>query len=646
MLAAVDVAEPSQPLVDALVLLLSAGSLSDVPAGLLAPPAAVAAAVEVEVAPRAASPRPSTGAGSDLPSLEELEARLLELTARSERAPTAAESSPHRFVIPADLDDPRRIVDTTARDTSSLRSPTSADGDDATMMDDADDELDARPTERGGFWQRLARRLGFVDAAPLDEPRPAWAAPGANVLGPTRTIGPQLWVRGSTLRELVTQRVPMGLLHQPRVLPSPHRYVAHTLGVAFDPRTQEWSSRALPELPALLEGEASGAEVAFAGTLMPGPSVLPVPLYGDVIRLEVLDADPALVRAVGRMPAGSAVVEVRGGAPVKVRYDVSLRRPPTLTDAREAPGFTLGGPTLPRERLPAEVRAWLERTASQGRGAWELARRVEAFVQRRYVYDPEFRERPEVERAARELRAGEGNHHLALLHASASGEALGHGVCYELNVLVVELLRHLGVPAMVAIGWMLDEGFADRPDHLFALAVVPSVAGPCFLPLDASTGPRGAMRPLAGASPPAVEVVPQPRPDVPEVGGGWGTQVLPGPERDVVVDEHVHAMERNLRAELEREREALRRVVRIADAAYGRVGSQLPEHEELAELRQRAVRALGDPSRLPPLLAVIRGEYERAAEVPEEVQALVRDGLAVVDSFPSFRVRAADVQEG
>ena len=41
----------------------------------------------------------------------------------------------------------------------------------------------------------------------------------------------------------------------------------------------------------------------------------------------------------------------------------------------------------------ATVRAWLERNAASDRGAWEQARRVEAFVQRRYVYDPEFRER-------------------------------------------------------------------------------------------------------------------------------------------------------------------------------------------------------------------------------------------------------------
>jgi hypothetical protein len=648
MLAVVDVVDASQPLVEALALLLSAASLSDVPAGLLAPPLAAVAVAAPAPVPAPASSRGA--APSDVPSLEELEARLAELTARSERNAAAAESSPHRFVIPGA---PRRDVphgsvsSAEPRASGPHRSASTArvDGSAEEAGEEADDELGERPAERGGFWQRLARRLGLAEETPPDEPRPAWATPGANVLGPARVIGPQLWVRGRTLRELATQRVPMGLLHQPHALPSPYRYVAHTLGVAFDVGTQQWHTRALPALPGLLEGESIGAEVAFAGTLMPGRSVLPVPLYGDVMRLEVVDGDPSTVRAVGRLPAGSALVEVSGGAPVRIRYDVGLRRPPTLTDARlaELPHYA---PTLPRERLPARVRDWLERNASSERGAWEQARRVEAFVQRHYVYDPEFRERPEVERAARELRAGEGNHHLALLHASAVADVLGHGVCYELNVLVVELLRHLGVPAMVATGWMLDEGFADRPDHLFALAVVPSTAGPCLLPLDASTGPRGPVRPLAGAAPPAVEILPQPRPDVREAGGGWGTPVLPGPERDVAVDEHVHAIQRNLRAELDRERDALRRVIRIAEAAQGREPSQLRAQEDLAALRRQAAQALGDPSRLAPLLAVIRGEYDQSAVVPEAVQALVRDGLAVVESFPSYRVRPADVREG
>ena len=51
-----------------------------------------------------------------------------------------------------------------------------------------------------------------------------------------------------------------------------------------------------------------------------------------------------------------------------------------------------------------------------------------------------------MEAAVRRLRDGKGNHHLSLLHASADGEVLGRGVCYELNILIAELLRHLMVP--------------------------------------------------------------------------------------------------------------------------------------------------------------------------------------------------------
>ena len=67
--------------------------------------------------------------------------------------------------------------------------------------------------------------------------------------------------------------------------------------------------------------------------------------------------------------------------------------------------------------------------------------------------------------------------------------------------------------------------------------------------------------------------------------------------------------------------------------------------QEVAELRRLAARSLGDPALLTPLLAVIRGEYEHAAEVPEAVQALIRDGLAVVETRPAYRVRPADARD-
>ncbi|MEM9460253.1 MAG: hypothetical protein AAGF11_39125 [Myxococcota bacterium] len=658
MLAAIELTRADQALTEALALLLSAPSLSDVPAGLLAPEASSPTA-SGHPRPDHAAPssttlattelsgeRPGDPSGEplELPSLAELEERLAELTAQASSAGSPGDSPPHRFVLPDGLG---TLGDGNANpDTATLPGyGTLVDDDDTTSPPFPGPSDGPSGGPRRGFWSRLARRLGLLDDASLPESPPPWATPGANVLGPTDFIGPQLWVRGRTLRKMATERIPMGLLHEPPVLPSPYRYVVHTMGGAFQPDTQQWHPVALPAVSALFGGEPTGATVSWAGRLAPGRSVLPIPLYGDVTRLEVVDADPSVVRPAGRLPAGSALVDVSGSQSVQIRYEVGLRRPPTLTDGATASGEALVRPTLARDDLPGPVRDWIDRNRSPERGAWEQARRAEAFVQRRYVYDLEFRERPEVEREAQALRPGVGNHHLALLHASGDREVLGRGVCYELNVLVVELLRHLGVPSLVALGWMLDEGFADRPDHLFALALVPSVTGPCLLPLDASTGPRGPVRPLAGAEPPAVSLAPPERPPIPDADGGWAAALLPGPERDVAIDEHVHAIHRSMRATLDREREALRRAIRIADTAHGRSPSTLESLDDVARLRGRAITALGNESLLAPLLAVIRGDFDYATTVPESVQALIRSGLATVETHPSYHVRPIDMRD-
>ncbi|MCH9687034.1 MAG: transglutaminase-like domain-containing protein [Deltaproteobacteria bacterium] len=649
MLAAVELSAAPQPMVEALALLLSAESLSDVPAGLLTPqtPAEPMSASPPSAFPsrQDAGSGPSTSDG--VPSLAELEARLEAMTAGGQPGELSQDSSTHRFVMPPDRVDLSGYADDAALDADD--SALDADAEPLRSAEDTEptrepDAARSAPAE-GGFWSRLARRLGLSDPEPVEETRPTWAEPGANVLGPSTHIGPQLWVRGRTLREMATHRIPMGLLHQPRVLPAPYRYCVHTLGAKFDAQSQRWLPQSLPRLTALFDGEPTGYQVAFAGQLTPGRSVLPIPLFGDITRLEVLDAEPSALRPRGRLPGGSAVVDVDAESPIQVRYEVALRRPPSLSEATTLQ-WDFGGPTLPREALPRPVRTWLERNASTDRGGWEQARRVEAFVQRHYVYDLDFRERPEVQRAASELRPGVGNHHLALLHASGEGAVLGRGVCYELNVLVVELCRHLGLPAVVATGWMLDEGFAARPDHLFALALVPTVAGTCLLPLDASTGPGGHVRPLAGAEPPTVGVQPPARPPIPDTGGGWTGSVLAGPDREAAIEDHVHEIHRAVRAELDRQRQALRRIIRIAEAAAGRQPDPATlADDDVEQLRRRALAAVGNRDRLLAMLAVIRGDYERAAVVPEPVQTLVREGLATVQTYPSYRVRPSDERD-
>lgn len=644
MLTALELDAASQSLIEALALLLSAPSLSDIPAGLLAPHAQPEPALPQDLGPRepsasAESPQSSnthdpTQGSADAPSLDELEARLAQLVENTGRAADEGDtpSEGHvpwtQFINPTDS---APLRDEHGPLFSDIGEPTTSDA-----------SATAPAPAQSGFWQRLARRLGFAEEHTIEQSRPAWSVPGANVLSPADLVGPQLWVRSGALREIATQRIPMGLLHQPRVLPAPHRYAVHTIGVAFDPATQAWLPRPLPALTATRRGEQTGHSVAFAGRLSPGRSIIPVPLYSQLARIEVVDGDPSLVRPQGRQPAGGLVVEVLGPAEVGVRYEVALRRPPALSEA-PAKQWELGRPTLPREALPTPVQTWIERNASRDCGAWEQARRAEAFVQRHYVYDLDFRERPAVQRAVRELEPGIGNHHLALLHASGQGPVLGRGVCYELNVMVVELCRHLGLPAFVATGWMLDEGYAARPDHLFALVVVPTVAGPCLLPLDASTGPGGHIRPLAGAEPPAVGLKPPVRAPIPEPGGGWGGSVLAGPQREAAIEDHVQQIHREVRAQLEHEREAMRRVIRIADAAAGR--EEDPSRtgsDDVRALRRIALAAVGHADRLTAMLAVIRGDFESSAEVPEVVAALVRDGLAKVESYPSYRVRAAD----
>jgi transglutaminase-like putative cysteine protease len=89
------------------------------------------------------------------------------------------------------------------------------------------------------------------------------------------------------------------------------------------------------------------------------------------------------------------------------------------------------------------------------------------------------------------LRKGHGNHHLQLLHANADHRYLGRGVCMELNSMVVEMIRHLGLPAAVATGWCFKNKNVTDPDHLFAVAFVRSPVGVCPLPLEAATGEGG-----------------------------------------------------------------------------------------------------------------------------------------------------------
>ena len=126
---------------------------------------------------------------------------------------------------------------------------------------------------------------------------------------------------------------------------------------------------------------------------------------------------------------------------------------------------------------------------------------IRDFIRERYRYAPTYLEDPAVASWLKNVSRGRDNVHLAALHAGRDARHLGRGVCYELNVLACEMMRRSGVPAAIASGWTLDRGQADAPDHLWAVGLLATVAGPRWMPVDASTTRDG--RPLHVAERPA-----------------------------------------------------------------------------------------------------------------------------------------------
>jgi hypothetical protein len=290
-----------------------------------------------------------------------------------------------------------------------------------------------------------------------------------------------------------------GFSHAPGRLPPPYLYGVRVLADRFDPRRQRW--QAADQRAQWLQGEAPEAPEAATVTLKgrgpAGQLQLPLPMYAQ---LESLEPGPHLLDA----SAGRLLVSQPHAA--ELGYRVTLGGAPRFDDAAPLAGTPEGAQSLlastaPEGELPAEALdlvAWLQ---AERRPALEAAVEIRSFVQRFYRYDPSYLEDSELARWLRRVSRGRANIHLAALHAGRDARHLGAGVCYELNVLVCELLRRTGIPAAVATGWTFDRGQAAEPDHLWALALLPSDLGPRWLPVDASTTREG--RPLHAGDRPA-----------------------------------------------------------------------------------------------------------------------------------------------
>lgn len=184
----------------------------------------------------------------------------------------------------------------------------------------------------------------------------------------------------------------------------------------------------------------------------------------------------------------------------EITFQIALDRPPAFDEAHEGTGISraLLSAGVPDDDLPSEVVGFAAELAASETSLFERSLEVREFIRTHYRYDPSYMGDPALAKWLRRVTDGRANVHIAALHAGRDATHLGRGVCYELNSLACELLRRAGVPAAVATGWTLDRGSVTEPDHLWALALLPTPVGWRWFPVDASTTRSG--RPLHARS--------------------------------------------------------------------------------------------------------------------------------------------------
>ncbi len=98
---------------------------------------------------------------------------------------------------------------------------------------------------------------------------------------------------------------------------------------------------------------------------------------------------------------------------------------------------------------------------------------IEGFVSDNYKYDPNFRKSPEYQRFA---MSGDLRNYFLWIHSMAVSGKLGRGMCTEIAEVTIELLRHAGIPAVLASGISLEPGKTKATDedlHDWAIALLP-----------------------------------------------------------------------------------------------------------------------------------------------------------------------------
>jgi hypothetical protein len=358
---------------------------------------------------------------------------------------------------------------------------------------DDDDDQSSHTAEPMGSDASSRHRTGRETGSETSAPPPSDSEPP-----PFRPVDQRAWFRGerSLSSQLAsnpswladrTQVAEFGLAHSPHQLPVPHRYAPNAIFASFDKRRQQW--KPLRCDPKWRQGGGPAGRLHMRGKLPSPEARVPMPLYGRFVE--------SRSNGEARVVEGPHAIALLSKSDPTITITIDLDEPPNFSEATKGGNDKqLCAFSVADRELPEEVHDLVESLQRED-SALQVAGIIRSFVRRRYVYDPTYLEDPQMAAWLQERSAGRSNIHIAALHAGGDAKFLGRGVCYELNALVCEMLRRAGVQAGVATGWTFDRGYIDEPDHLWAMALVQTSAGPRWLPVDASTTQSG--RPLHAA---------------------------------------------------------------------------------------------------------------------------------------------------
>lgn len=260
------------------------------------------------------------------------------------------------------------------------------------------------------------------------------------------------------------------------------RYCLHLLCSNFDHATQQYKPGWNAWNPLFVP---SGQTVQFSGSLTMATLPLAMPLYSRMIGPPRLEGEgdvvgPDAFQHYRLEPATNQAL---------LTYDVELSAAPDYKNsvALENVDPRLLSTSVLLHHLPSDLRQWVDWARSSASPHWQLADRANELIRASYEYNLDYLSAEAVKALiARPVEPGE-NRFLSILHAEQSGSFLGRGTCSELSAILMEVLRHCGVPCALARVWMLDQGLIHVPDHAIVLAMVPSDHGPYWLPLDPSS---------------------------------------------------------------------------------------------------------------------------------------------------------------